>query len=421
MATIASGFNKRGHKALYEGNYAAAVDCFFRAYRTEPENDAQIMDLIYALNQNADYICALKYCYSLLGKGTVKNPDMLYFFTAEAFGGVGCIEGCAQMLERSLNISPNGAASQEARAFLDDLRQKYEIGKYDAASDEVDLGVTSGMTDVPFYNTESYNCVNEVSAFANTGDFASARETLEKEFSEGNFTVSLLNAGLLLGDEMRDRNYMKLCAERFKFVEDYTLTELRALAYNLNETGDDDIAYTVYRELYGKESGDKNVAFGFAVSCARLGDTQHAFSILSEITSATGGIGPAAYRDDIYTHSYMYRFEGDREDMITDKIRSQKALDRTELAEIFEYLHFAEGQTVSTFMGMLDLNDAYIETELRCLAIEPDVTIFTRVEAAGRLFRNGKNNVFLNAGSDIVKFTPQMENIINKFFERIKQ
>ncbi len=415
MASIATGFNKRGHKALYEGDYASAVECFYRAYITEPENSGYIMDLIYALNQNADYIGALKYCYALLGQRNDVKLDLLYFLTAEAFGGIACIEGCAQMLERSLKADPNGADSQEAIAFLDDLKQKYTIGEYDTSTNEVSLGLVNGLTEAPFLNAESYECAIKVTDFARNGDLDAGKTALEKEFEQGNFTVSLLLLGMVLGFEMQDFEYAMLCAERFKFVDDYTLTEIRSLAYHLSELDDDGIAYTVYRELYGKESGERDIAFGFAVSCAKMGDLQHAASILSEIASANGGIGPATQAVDIVDHSYIYRFEGDKEKEIREKIKNGACKSRTELAEMLCFVRSVDPLTAAKLFELLDADDAFCETELRCFAMEPETTLFTRAEAARRLRACGKENIYFNTGTDIVLFSMQIETTIAKY------
>ena len=110
MANIATGLKKRGSKYLYEGNYAGAVECFTRVYMMNPDDIDNIIELIYSLNQNGDYAGALTYCYGLLGEKKIENPDTLYFLTAEAFGGAGCVEGCAQMLEKCIKINPAGVS-----------------------------------------------------------------------------------------------------------------------------------------------------------------------------------------------------------------------------------------------------------------------------------------------------------------------
>ena len=92
MASIAKGLNKRGHKELYNGQYTKAVELFYRAAVMEPEQLDYIMDLIYGLNQNADYTRALEYCYALLGMEKPQSFDLaaLYFYCRGFWGNRQC-------------------------------------------------------------------------------------------------------------------------------------------------------------------------------------------------------------------------------------------------------------------------------------------------------------------------------------------
>ncbi|MBR2860367.1 MAG: hypothetical protein IKB86_00805 [Clostridia bacterium] len=421
MATISAGLIKRGHRKLYEGDYASAVECFSRANLAEPQNFDNILDLIYALNQAADYNTALTYCYALLGMEDQKiKRDTLYFLTAEAFGGAGCIDGCAQMLMRSLKENPNGAYSQDASNFLNDLKKKYSIGKIDDKTNVVTLGLPNSITDAPFLNYESMRCMKEVSHLVAEGKIDSAIKCVEKELDTGNVTVSLLGVAIMLAGEKQDKKYAQRCAERFKFVEDYTTSEIHALAYNLTHLNDDDIAYTVFKELYFKESGDKDIAFGFAVACERIGEIAHAREIIKGVVSACGGRGPAVYYQNIIgnrTHSYMLKYEDDTEQAVLSRIYNNELGDNFTLAETIDFLRFAQIDVTKEFLSKADNDSFLFELELRRLAINPSASLFTRVQAAAKVFKE-KQPVYLNTGSDIVEFTPEIEKVINNFFER---
>ena len=147
MVNISSGLNRRGHRELYDGRFDKAVEYFFKAYLSGGDT-ANTMDLIYALNQNADYIRALEFCYALLGKGVSEDRGMLYFLCAEAFGGAGSVEGCGQMLINSLKVEPDGRASEDARAFLKDLVQKYSVNEKNGFSEELTMGESNGITEI---------------------------------------------------------------------------------------------------------------------------------------------------------------------------------------------------------------------------------------------------------------------------------
>lgn len=420
MANIATGLKKRGSRYLYEGNYSGAVECFSRVYMITPDDTDNIVELIYALNQNGDYVSAITYCYALLGNGYEKL-DTLYFLTAEAFGGTGCVEGCAQMLERCLKHNPDGANSKDAEAFLKELKQKYSVEKYDADTNAVSMLMPNSMADAPFLNYETLICIKDISEYVRAQDIKGAIKRVEEEFEEGNLSVSLLDAAIMLGAEMGDKKYIKRNAERFRFVDDYTSYELYGLAYNLTELNDDDVAYTIYRELYSKESGDKNIAFGFAVACERIGDIAHAKDIVSKVIASDGGKGPATYYfNEIGSknHSYMLKYEGDCEDKILSRI-SDGYQNSNQIFEALDYLRFADIETGTKIIQSLDKNNFFVRFELRRAAINPQNNLVLRARAAAKIFND--NMVYLNTGTDIVEFTPEIEKVINNFFERGKQ
>ncbi len=421
MANIATGLKKRGSRYLYESNYSGAVECFSRVHLMAPDDIENVIELIYSLNQNGDYVSALTYCYGILGEGNETKLDTLYFLAAEAFGGAGCVEGCAQMLERCLKHNPDGANSKDAEAFLNDLRQKYTIEKYDASSNAVTMLLPNGMTDAPFLNYETLLCMKDVSELIKEQNIKGAINRVEEEFEAGNVSVSLLGVAIMLGAEIGDKKYVKRNAERFRFVDDYTTSELFALAYNLSELDDDDVAYTVYRELYSKESGDQNIAFGFAVACEKVGNIDHAKDITAKVIASDGGRGPASYffgEIGQKKHSYMLKYEGDCEQKILDRI-SSGYLNSSQVFEAVDYLRFADIEIGTRIIESLDKNDDFTRFELRRAAINPKNNLILRARAASKVFDG--NTVYLNTGSDIVEFTPEIERVINNFFERGKQ
>ncbi|GEM_PF-3510725 len=426
MASIAKGLNKRGHKELYNGQYTKAVELFYRAAVMEPEQLDYIMDLIYGLNQNADYTRALEYCYALLGMEKPQSFDLaaLYFFTAEAFGGIGSAECCAQMLERCLKESPEGPASNDAAAFLADLKERYTLGRYDASTNEVSMGMINGMAEAPFINYETAQCAGEVTPLAEEGNFKEAIARLEKEFEEGNFTVTLLSLGIMLGSETRDYAYMLQCAERFKFIEDYTIYELRALAYNMSILKKEDIAYILYRELYAQESGEKEIAFGFAVACERIGEIDHAKEIAQQLAAAEGNMGAATYYIEEIgknTHSYLYRYEGKAVDIILDSYKKENLeafySDPKKIIEAADFMTFASPREMQDFFAIADCSHPLMELELRRLAINRNVSLFVRVQAAKILY-DAEKILYFNTGTDIVVFTEELYAVLEKFLEK---
>lgn len=417
MVNIASGCNRRGHRALYDGNYAKAVECFYKAYLAE-ENYENIQDLIYALNQNVDYIRALEFCYALLGVG--KSDGMLYFLCAEAFGGAGSIEGCAQMLINSLQTEPNGRASEDARSFLKDLVQKYGVSPKGNFSEELSIGESNGITEAPFLTAESYQCIKDISEMTEKGEIEKSVRRAEKEIAEGRVTVAVLNVGLMLARELGDRERMLKFAEEFKFVEDYTVMEIRVLAFDLDEANDDEIAYTVYKGLFGRESGDKDIAYGFAVACKNTGEQDYFRELMSEVSSSAGGIGPASYaikKDGKL--SYAMRFMLEDEKVFKEMILGENPLPKDALLieNMLEYVRYAEIQTAIKFVDKIDTDDFRQDFALRRLAVAPDVSLFLRTVAAKKLGEQNKK-VFLNTGGDIILYTPAVGSAIAKFFER---
>jgi len=421
MISIAQGLDKRGKRAIFDGKFADAVDCFFHAYLNEPTNSEHLVNLIYALNQNGDFITSLEYCYALIGMDACENRDMLYYLTAEAFGGAGSITGCAQMLERSLKTNPEGAASKEATAFLKDVREKYDVEEYDSESDEVAMGTANTITEAPFINEESYYCMLEVGNAMREENYEFAKRKLEEQFINGNFTVVLLNSALLIGYDTQDNAYIERCASRFKFVEDYTVAEIRSLAYTLEDMKRDDIAYDIFRELYSKESGEREIAFAFAVACERIGDEKHANEIMREVALSAGGIGPAThFLNGERNRSYVYTYEGKTRERLVEIIKDGKLYESNSLhAELFDFVRYSENEAMPLFGVLADCDNILTEIELRRLAITTGVSIFVRARAAKTLLINGKKNIFLNTGPDIVRYTEEIQSIIEKFSERI--
>jgi tetratricopeptide (TPR) repeat protein len=421
MATITTGLKKRGSKNLYDGNYPAAVECFFRAYMMDAEDTNNVIDTVYALNQNSDYVKALTFAYALLGEyPTLEKKDSLYFLCAEAFGGAGCIEGCAQMLERCLKVNPEGPTSKDAQNFLNELKQKYEIDVSDSDTDAVAMTMPNSISDAPFLNYETLLCMRDVSEAIKEHNVEKAIKRIDQELDTGNVTVSLLGVAIMMGAEAGDTTYIKRNAERFRFIEDYTVSELMALAYNLSDLNDDDVAYTVYRELYNKESGERDIAFGFAVACERIGENRRAAEITSAVLQGDGGIGPASYYiNEIGTrsHSYMLKYEGECEQNILKRKDEGGYTDNRMITEAIDYFRFTDISTATQMLEKLDENDLFTRLELRRAAIEPKVNLVVRARAAAKVSKVSPK-VFLNTGSDIIEFTPEMESVINNFFER---
>ncbi len=419
MVNIASGYNRRGHRALYDGNYAKAVECFYKAYLAE-ENYENVQDLIYALNQNADYIRALEFCYALLGIGKTDDRGMLYFLCAEAFGGAGSIEGCAQMLINSLETEPNGRASEDARAFLKDLVQKYGVSDKGKFSEELSIGESNGITEAPFLTAESYKCIEDISELSSKGDIERSLRRAEKEIEDGGITVAVLNAGIMLAHLTGERERMRKFAEAFRFVEDYTVIELRTLAFDLDELNDDEIAYTVYKGLYGKESGEKDIAYGFAVACKNKGEEVYAREIMNEVSSSAGGIGPASYAlNKEGKLPYVMRFMPEEEKKFNDIIYGEDAFpnDPNLFENMLEYVRYADMKTAVLFVEKTDTEEFRQDFALRRLAVAPDVSLFLRAVAAKKLGEKDKK-VFLNTGGDIILYTPAVGSVITRFFER---
>ena len=417
MASITAALARRAERELYDGHYPQAIELLTRIRLLEPKNGENLLNLAYALNQNGDYIGALCYCYAMLGMDTDAKRDMLYFITAEAFGGAGCIEGCAQMLENCLKINPNGSASRDAQAFLEDLRGRYEIGEYHVGSDEVSMGTGNAITEAPFLNAETIEFIQDACVLGEQGQPEQILSRAEEEFEAGNFTVSVLNMALIAASEVRDYAKMKHLAERFRCVEDYTVAELRALAADLTELNEDDIAYLAYLELYTKESGEKDIAFGFAIACERMGETDHTERILRELASSEGGIGPAArYLGQIgsKTHSFCYRFEGEEEKALRRAIRGKDFSSPEKLMEEACFLRSADTESIDRFLRDVPCEDPQAELELRRLSIDPAMHIVFRARAAQRLFQAGNKTVFFNTGTDIILFTPVITEVVER-------
>lgn len=417
MVNISSGLNRRGHRELYDGRFDKAVEYFFKAHLSGGDT-ANTMDLIYALNQNADYIRALEFCYALLGKGVSEDRGMLYFLCAEAFGGAGSVEGCGQMLINSLKVEPDGRASEDARAFLKDLVQKYSVNEKNGFSEELTMGESNGITEAPFLSMDSYQCIVDISTLANEGKFDAALRRAEKEIENGNFSIAVLNAGIMLASETGDRRFLKRCAERFRFVEDYTLAEIRTLAYDMTVLNDDDAAYTVYKELYSKESGERDIAYAFAIACFRMGQKEYAREIMSGVASGAGGVGPAAHAlNGMEEYNYSVHYSKKEEEEFTQILLSDEPLKKDPMfvEDLFEFARYSE--YTNAFIDKADTTYVYYEFALRRLAIAPEVNLFMRAKAAQKLSESF-DKVFLNTGTDIILYTGAVGSVITKFFER---
>ncbi len=341
----------------------------------------------------------------------------LYFLLAEAFGSTGCAEACAKMLEKCLKERPDGEFSKDALFILKDIKEKYDIGKIDTDTNEVIMPLPNMVVALPFVDGQTMVCMQEVNEYILKENYSNAIERLEDEFKLGNASVSLLSVAILLGAQTGDKNYIKRNAERFRFVEDYTKQELNYLAYNLTELDDADTAYTVYNSLYMKDCSEKEISFGYAVACEKIGDIARAREIVSKITNGDGGRGPAGYYiEDIgsYSHSYALRYEGKIEERILKGV-SEGYKTNYEIYEALDYLNTASIDKGMAIINSLDENNSFVEFELRKCAVNPYINLVLRACAASKI---NNENVYLNTGCEIVKYTPEMGKVINSFFER---
>ena len=425
MANISFTLNKKGQKEMYNGNYAKAVEIFFRCVMLEADNKQYILDLIYALNQNADYSTALEYCYALIGQNHNENVDYasLYFLCGEAFGGIGSAFCCAQMLKRSLKTDPNGKSSREATDFLKELVEKYELKNIPSNTDEASFGLSTTMSDIPYPNYETAVCFAEVEKHVNEGRFKEAIACIEQELDKGNYSITLLCTGIIIAAQCFDREYMETCAERFKFVEDYTVHELKLLAINMSALNYKDIAYTVYRNLYSIESGEKDIIFGYAVACERNGNYSFAHELIQELLAFEGGVGPAAsYIKQIGTnsHSFLYCYEGEAfEEKLAqiDNIGAEIYAEPRQIIELFDFIKYISPQKAKSAIEKFDVSDSLTALEMRRTAISQKANIFTRAFAAKKLLSLSKT-VYFNTGTDIIKFNDAVFETINKLYEK---
>lgn len=419
MVSISKGIKKRGNQYVYEGNYSGAVECFSRVYLMEPDDIDNIIELIFALNQNGDYGIALSFIYALFGENKYPEKlDTLYFLAAEAFGGTGCIDACAQMLVRCINEKPNGPNYNDAVAFLADVKEKYHVGKFDENSNCIAMNLPNAIADSSVLNYETLICVQDAAELIRDGKIEEAKLRIEKELETGNYSVTLLTMGMMLGHDMGDSDYIKFCARRFKYVNDYTKSELYVLAGNLSELDDNDIAYSIYRELYNTDCAERQISFGFAVACERKGNLEHAYNIANNICKSDGGKGPAKYfLEEIgnKTHSYIYRYEGACEEKVYKNISKENKTDG-EIYEMLDYLSYSSIETGLDIIESIEPKNDFIRFELRKVAVNPDVNLIIRVQAAKKI--NDEKTIYLNTGADIIEYSPEIEKAINDFFER---
>lgn len=419
MASIALGLKKRGQKYLFEGNYSGAVECLTRVMLMEPNDYDNMLDLIYALNQNADYLTALSYCYALLPSATERLDD-LYFLTAEAFGGAGGVEGCALMLERCINNQTDGHNLNDAQQYLNDIKQKVEISEYDPSDNVVSLEIAGSISDFPVLDYETINTMSELNVLYKL-NYKTTVNRIEKEIESGRISITLLCFALMIAFENKDDKYLKLNADRFRHVEDYTLMELYNLAVNLSVFANDDLAYTIYRDLYSKESAEKDIAFGFAVACERIGEIEHAKRIATYVSLSEGGVGPAeSYLKTIGTrsHSYIRRFEGESEKELQDAVENA-SFDNKKIMQMISYLVYADRETVEKFTSTVDVTDPVCELALRRVAVSTEINIITRIKAASALIKKFPK-VYILTCADFEEFTEEMGEYIIKLFERGK-
>lgn len=424
MPSIATSLNKRAKRELYSGNIDNAVEKFYRAHFYQPDDKDLLLDLIYALNQKSDYISALQYCYAILPY--FPDESTLYFFLAEAFGGIGSASACAQMLEKYMSVAPDGAYFTEAAAFLKDLKEKYPLDQYDKNSLEAHFGVMNTMAEIPFLNLENAQAANRANQCAENGDFKKAVDIIEKELATGNYSITLLGMGIVLAKQLEDDAYLWRCVERFRLIEDYTIYEVRALAYNLSMIGDNEVAYEVYKTLYGEESGEAEIAFGFAVACEKRGEIAHAKAIAQSIALSCGSVGSVQYYLEecgSKTHSYVYRFENESLEKVKAAIESREALYQSNrsVLEAAEYMRYAPLADVQKFILSADVSSWLTELLLRRLALDNSVPLIVRCELANLLYENGKEQIYINTGTSIIVFTSALYSAVFKFLEGNRQ
>ncbi len=424
MPSIATSLNKRAKRELYSGNMDNAVDLFYRAHFYQPDDKEFLLDLIYALNQKSDYISALQYCYAILPY--YPDETTLYFFLAEAFGGIGSATACAQMLEKYMLLAPNGPYFKEASAFLKDLKEKYTIEEYDKTSLEAHFGVMNTMAEIPFLNLEGAQAANKANQCAENGDFKKAVEIIEKELATGNYSITLLGMGIVLGKQLDDEAYVKRCVERFRLIEDYTIYEVRALAYNLSMIDDNEVAYLVYKTLYGEESGETEIAFGFAVACEKRGEIAHAKKIAQSLALSFGSLGSAQYYLEecgSKKHSYVFRYENEALQKVSAMLESSEALysNQRNIFEVAEYMRYASLKDVQKFIQVADCTQWSTELLVRKLALDNCVPLIVRCELANLLHQNDKKEIYVNTGTSIVVFTEALYSAVFKFLEGNRQ
>ena len=135
--------------------------------------------------------------------------------------------------------------------------------------------------------------------------------------------------------------------------------------------------------------------------------------ILSE-----GGVGPAShYLNEIGSrnHSYLLRYEGTAVEKILQNKDYNGFKDNNSIFEAIDYFRFTSIEEATEILNKLDADNPFTRNELRRVAVEPKVNLVIRSRCASKVFEKSKT-VFLNTGSDIIEFTPQIETVINNFY-----
>ena len=273
---------------------------------------------------------------------------------------------------------------------------------------------------------ECAQAANKANQCAENGDFKKAIDIIEKELATGNYSITLLGMGIVLGKHLDDEAYVARCVERFRLIEDYTIYEVRALALNLSMIEDNDIAYSVYKTLYGEESGEAEIAFGFAVACEKKGEIAHAKKIAQSLALSCGSLGSAQYYlEDCGSkkHSYVFRYENEALEKVQKVLESSEALyaSQRNVFESAEYMRYASLKDVQKFITVADVTHWATELLVRKLALDNTVPLIVRCEFANLLHQNNKKEIYINTGTSIVVFTEALYSAVFKFLEGNKQ
>lgn len=78
---------------------------------------------------------------------------------------------------------------------------------------------------------------------------------------------------------------------------------------------------------------------------------------------------------------------------------------------------FASPREMQDFFAIADCSHPLMELELRRLAINRNVSLFVRVQAAKILY-DAEKILYFNTGTDIVVFTEELYAVLEKFLEK---